>query len=136
MEESDYSDSTIEKKSQFNSAISQLYRLDDLWKDSHKHSRDINYVKWNEDLDRVWLELSSDANKEDRETIEKINNKIGGAALYSINSLLRINNAILYAKIINIQKRLLIQKEEFLRQLLNKQGKGSAYEDLVEDYMD
>lgn len=140
-----YEDSGPEKKSQFNSAIAQLYRLDDLWKDSHKHSRNIDYTKWNEDLDRVWLELSSDATKtktkgddedSDKEKMDTINLKLEKAVLYSLNPLLRAKNPFLFAKIMNHQKNLLMEKEEFLRSLLNKQGKGSAYQDEIEDYMD
>lgn len=132
----EYSDSSPEKKSQFNSAIAQLYRLDDLWKDSHRHSREINYAKWNEDLDRIWLELSSDSDDVDKKKIDDINMRIASSALYAATSQLRITNVVLYSRLINYQKKLLLEKEVFLRALLNKQGKGSQYKDEIEDYMD
>ena len=33
-------------KSRYNSAFAQLYRLDALWQDAHKHSRHFNYILW------------------------------------------------------------------------------------------
>jgi|TARA_R100000093_G_scaffold71308_1_gene46670 hypothetical protein len=125
-----------DKKSKYNSAVAQLYRMDDLWKDAHKHARNVNYPGWNEDLDRMWLELVSDAKQEHKEFYLKINNQIAEAALYSLSEKLRSRNPGLYSKLINIQKKLLMGKEEFLRQLQDKQGKGTAYEDDIDAYMD
>jgi hypothetical protein len=124
------------KKSRYNSAISQLYRLDALWQDSHRHARDILYAKWNEDLDRIWLELSSDCTKEQKKYIKKINRKISTLFLYAGFQKLHMKNPTLYAKLIINQKVALTKKEAFLRILQNEQGKGTAYEDTIEDYMD
>lgn len=134
--EDDYASVEQPKLSKYNSALSQLYRLDALWQDSHRHARNLEYVKLNEDLNRVWLELSSDANKEDEKTWKEINKKISEVGIYSSFHHVRKIKPSLFAKIKSIQLALLMEKEEFLRRLQNKQGKGSAYEDSIEDYMD
>jgi len=135
----EYSDSHTDsesKKSKYNSAIAQLYRMDDLWKDAHRHSRDISYGKWNEDLDRIWAELSSDASDKDQEKMDAINLNLTKLSIYGLNPKIKKHNPPLYAKIITLQKKYLMEKEICLRVLQNKQGKGSAYEDTIEDYMD
>jgi len=132
----EYSDDQPERVSQFNSGLAILYRLDNLWKDAHRHSRDIEYGRWNEDLDRVWLELSEDASNDDFKKIEVYNNKLLGLGVYGLSKTLQIENPSLYHKVRNMQKKLLLLKEMFLRKLQNTQGKGGAYEDSAEDYMD
>ena len=131
-----YSDDQPDKKSQFNSGLAILYRLDNLWKDAHRHARDVEYGKWNEDLDRIWLELSEDASDDDYKRIKDDNNKLLGLGVYGINRLIQIENPALFHKVRNMQKKILLEKEMFLRKLQNKQGKGGAYEDSIEDYMD
>jgi len=135
----DYSDSNKSeetRKSKYNSALAQLYRMDDLWKDTHRHSRDTLYGKWNEDLDRVWMELSSDASPEQKEQMMEINKKIDSLFIYCGTSKLKLKAPVLYARLINMQKKMLMDKEEVCRKIQDKQGKGSAYEDDIEDYMD
>jgi hypothetical protein len=110
--------------------------MDRLWQDTHNHARDINYGKWNEDLDRVWMELEDDAKKEQKDEMKKINATIYKLSLYGISSKLKKNNPALYSKLVLIQKEALIRKEILLRSLQNKAGKGTAYEESVEDYMD
>ena len=133
----EYSNSSDDQKqSRYNSGLAILYRMDDLWKDTHRHAREINYPKWNEDLDRQWMELYADSKKEDKDQMLIINNKLIENGLYSNLSLLRRKKPILFAKLMHTQKRLLMEKEGILRELQNKQGKGSAYEDDIEDYMD
>lgn len=132
------------KKSAMNSAIAILYRIDGLWKDAHRHAREVNYQKWNEDLDRVWLELVEDAkpgNKDkgivgDKETINYLNTKLMAVCIYGLSEKLRKKNPQLYSKLINLQKKLLMEKEEFLREMQKQQGKSSKYEDDIEGYMD
>ena len=135
-EYSDTHSNEQEKKSKYNSAIAILYRLDDLWKDSHRHSRDAMYVKWNEDLDRIWLELIADASDEDKDNMKKLNDSIKATFIYAHFEKLKNLNPMLFSKLLNVQKSNLMEKESFLRILQNSQGKGSAYEDSMEDYMD
>lgn len=137
----DYSDTHSEdtetnRKSKMNSAVAQLYRIDDLWKDSHKHSRDVNYMKWNEDLDRIWMELIADSTKQQISEIREIDKKLLKLFLYaSKSSSLRRERPALYSKLLFLQKMTLMEKEAFLRVVQNEQGKGAAYEDPLDDYM-
>ena len=102
------------KKSKYNSAIAQLYRLDALWQDAHRHAREFNYTKWNEDLERVWMELSADSGKEYKGQIKILNEKLYGLLIYAGLSLLKNKNPALYAKIYFMQRKFLIEKEELL----------------------
>ena len=108
------------RTSKYNGAIAQLYRLDTLWQDAHRHSRQGKLKDWNFDLDRVWCELAPDATEKDMEKF----------ALFSIE----ISKAM---QINNLRKlyKLLLDKEIFLRILQNKQRKGTAYEDSIDEYM-
>lgn len=108
-----------QKISQFNSAISILMRLDNLWKDTHTHMRQGDMVKWNWDLDRVWCELAADADEADFATFDKYVAEI---------ALQKDNKSLLY--------HVILRKEIWLRKLENKQGKGTSYKDSVSDYMD
>ena len=56
--------------------------------------------------------------------------------LYNLSDSLKVNNPILFNKVMNLIKSLLMGKEEFLRDLQNKQGRGNVYEDDIDDYMD
>ena len=126
-------DTSEVKKSKYNAAIAQLYRLDNLRKDAHNHARSIMYIKWNEDLDRYWLELVSDTAQVERKKIKQINEKLAKVFLYVNGEKLRKELPKLYAKLILAQKELLMEKEEILATLQNTQGKGTAYEDPDED---
>jgi hypothetical protein len=123
------------KKSKYNSAFAQLYRLDALWQDAHKHSRNFNYTSWNEDLERIWFELSPDSLPENKEQIIKFNDALNQVAIYGVSSLLKIKNISLYAKILMAQKLILGKKEMYLRKIQNDQGKGGAYSTGDEDDM-
>ncbi|KKL81192.1 hypothetical protein LCGC14_1997240 [marine sediment metagenome] len=104
------------KKSKYHGTFSQLYRLDSLWQLCHEFRKKGNLKQWNFNLDCVWTELASDAEKTDNEKFNEFIEKI-------IENKLKRN--ILY--------QILMEKEIFLRKLQNKQGKGTAYEDLTED---
>lgn len=110
------------KISKYNSAIAQLYRMDELWKDAHKHSRAGDLRSWNWDLDRVWCELAADAKKEDKDTFNNFIIKISDNARKKGGS--------------NMFYHILLEKEIFLRTLQNTQGKGTAYADEFEDDFD
>lgn len=124
------------KLSKYNSALAQLYRLDHLWQDTHRHARDILYGKWNEDLDRIWLELVADSEQNEKVRIKIINRKLSKLGLYSMGKKFYLANPSLYNKILLLQKQALIKKEELIRVVQNKQGKGTAYQDDFENYMD
>ena len=116
------------KLSKYNSAFAILYRIDRLWQDSHIHSRNGLYEKWNLDLDRIWCEIAADANEEFEKQFEALNTEIKLIGFKRTNE----GTIILAHKLYPI----LMKKEIFLRRLQNKQGKGVAYEDSIDDYME
>ena len=115
---SDYEEDS--KISKYNSAVAQLYRLDHLWQSAHHHSRSGQLMKWNWDLDAIWRELAGDAKEDDLTSYYQISAYINP----NINNRLKLYSIFEY-------------KEIFLRRLLNKQGKGTAYvnpdDDLLEE---
>jgi len=133
--------------SKINSGMLIVLRLNDLWKDSHKHARDGQYAKWNDDLDRVWCELASDEKPLTEKEIKA--GKLTAEAEYDkwtlayaeackdIKKLTGFQKPDESAKFsAAAQKAALIKKEIFLRKMQNIQGKGTAYHDSSEDYMD
>lgn len=120
----------IPKTSKINSGMLQVIRLDYLWRERHKHARRGDYLKWNEDLDSVWCELSGDAKSDDEKEYIKLDEAfaktIKNPAIEKRGfSTLNKEEKISLIK----QKKALINKEIFLRKLQNKQGKGTAYEE-------
>ena len=110
------------KKAQFNSAIAILYRIDALWQAVHRAVMNSEFIKWNFFLDRIWQELVADAKPEETTFLNKLDNKI--KELYSKNALKE-----------SIYRSLLL-KEAFIRTVQNQQGKGEAYGEGHEAYMD
>lgn len=106
------------KQSLFNSTISQLMRINDLWILAHNHSRAGLLKAWNVDLDRIFCELSEDAKPNDFAAFENFYKRI--SKIYSQSNQLYF---------------VLLEKEFFLRKLQNKQGKGTAYKESEESYM-
>ena len=121
----------ILKLSKYNSAALINLRITNLWEDANRHSRECKFSSWNADLDRIWCELSGDATIEHKKDMKKYNKLISLAS--PIRNLI---SGVGFAqetkqeiKKRNIQYKLLINKELFLRKLMNQQGKGTAYED-------
>lgn len=107
------------KVSKYNAAIAELYRLDNLWQSANYNARCGKLTQWNWDLDAIWRELGGDAKKEDL------------IKFYQYNKLL-----IKYKKSRALIYHVLEKKHIFLKKLQNKQNKGTAYADTVEDYLD
>jgi hypothetical protein len=112
------SDENSPKLSKYNSAIAQLYRLDQLWQKAHMFALNGDLIKLNWVLDRVWCELSADAGDENKKKFRSFIFKIADASS---------KKEILY--------HILMEKEEFIRNVQNKQGKGTAYAESIEEYM-
>lgn len=128
-----------ELKSKYNAAIAQLYRLNELWNEAHKHSINHNYQTWNLTLDAIWRELAEmELEKSpNEEKINKLNNKIIAAGIYALikpqgfdapSNEYRLQLSKIYY--------LLNQKEIFLRRLQKEHGKGSQYAESDDDYAD
>jgi len=117
--------------SKINSAGLINLRIHNLWVERHKHARNGQYSRWNDDLDSIWCELAADV-KEGSE-IEKEYQKltIEYAKACKDNPITVGFNKINKehkSSAVN-QKIALINKEVFLRRLQTNQGKGTAYKD-------
>lgn len=129
------------KISKYNSGVAQIYRLDNLWKNTHSYAFKGDYSMWNLALDRLWLELASDLNngdlkefKAEYEAIE-LKLKLSGSffdvapsGFKSIPKDLQIKKAIQY--------KLLMDKQLLMKRIENSTGKGTAYQDDIETYLD
>lgn len=118
----DYNFSTeedTEKKSKYNSAVSQLYRIDSLWQKCHYYRTVGRLIEWNNHLDCIWTELASDSKEKDDDQFDKFMSQI-----------------IKSSKNRNELYQTLMKKEIWLRRLQNNQGKGTAYNDTSEDDFD
>lgn len=119
--------------SKINSASFINMRLHDLQNKAHIAGINGNYKKWNLILDRLWLELVGDVKPEDEEEFfkicnqfEDIGNEKNGFEKYSKEEIQKLTK----------QYNVLLKKQSFLQRLINKQGKGTAYRDAADDYMD
>ena len=137
----EYESEPINKSSKINSAMIVNMTLNELWKDSFKHSRAGLYLSWNNDLDTIWTILGGEPDIENSDTEKKFNEI--NLSLFEIGNLSNgkdsngfnnVDNSYLIK--INKQKSILLRKALFLRRLQNTQGKGTAYHDADEEYMD
>ena len=126
-----------DRKSKYNAAISQLYRLDELWRECHKQKRNYNLFLWNIALDSIWSELSEDSKIDDDNEFNRHNR------ILILNEFFIRKQPIGFETVsqVDVQKQainyqILLSKEVWLRKLQNKQGKGAVYEDSMDTYMD
>jgi len=133
------------KVSKYNSGINIIMRLDTLWKDTHLYSRAGDYQKWNDTLDRIWVELARDlSDTEYKERKEEFDGFEG--ELSNLGELRTLNNKNGFKNNPEMkekekknteghskQYKKLIEKELFLRRLENHLGKGTAWDEGDED---
>ena len=135
----DYTNPEVEfKTSKINSAALMNLILTDLWKDAHQHARKGRLRDFSNDLDCIWIHLGGDEDKESDASLEYIRiekeltkidiEKKQGGFSKDIDVDLKEKLTMFY--------RVLMEKALFLRRLQNKQGKGTAYQDPSDDYMD
>ncbi len=128
--------------SKINSAALINLLLSDLWRESYRHSRAGRLSEWNADLNCLWIEFGGDLKEDDKgkkkiDEFNKIEKEIG-----ELGSLFRRKTGGFEAEskdeLLNKTKqyKLLMKKALFLKKLQNKQGKGTAYQDDADDYMD
>lgn len=130
-----------QKISKYNSGVSALIRLNDLWIDTHKHSRNGYFNSWNLDLDRIWCELAKNFEEkiyqekkklfDDFETKLKDSGKIND---FKSDAFKEIPNEEIKKR--GVHYKILMEKELFLRRLENELGLGTAWEDEDEDDFD
>ncbi len=114
--------------SDFNQAKYEILRLDESWNKCKALIRAGNLMDWNYELDNIFGELSSDAEKqdEDKDEIKTYSHKIK-----ELNKLAAENqndNPKLY--------KILRMKERILRRLQDAAGKGSKRSSEDEDDID
>ena len=139
----DYDFNLNDETSRFNSGMLINMRLNNLWILTHNVARKGLYSEWSALLDRIWCELAGDVSDDEKgKAIELAFSLIEGElSVVGVTNWGRQNQGfeerdtkekLLMTK----QYRLLMKKEIFLRKLQNKQGKGTAYYDEADDYMD
>jgi len=109
------------KTARYNSMQAIIFRIDLLTQQYHQLLCAGKMIAANWVLDRVWGELSADAKESDLIKFKEFMAKISEAKKTN-------NKSKLYL--------ILLEKEHFIRVLQNKQGKGTSYEEGVEDYME
>ncbi|MCH7851133.1 MAG: hypothetical protein IH845_05815 [Nanoarchaeota archaeon] len=130
----------VTKLSKINSAGLINLRIHRLFEDANRHCRAGKFLAWNGDLDRVWMELAGDVDpgkktdKEWKELNEKLD-KVGAIKNWkTIDGFSELTEE--EKKRQKRQYEKINDKELMLRRLQNKQGKGTAYQDDIETYMD
>ena len=127
-----------EKLSKYNSAGLINQTLEFIWRGAFTAVENNDLWKWNRKLDAIWIILARDV-EEGSEVEKKYNElelEIGktGSLIYK-----KVGFSILSSedlKKMSLQYQLLKKKSVFLGRLQNKQGKGTAYAQSAEDYMD
>ena len=135
----DYSIPNSDILSRFNSGMLINLRLNNLWILTHTYARKGKYSDWSGVLDRIWCELAGDIGKDENgKTINKEFNlieeelsKVGVTNWGKPEGFEKQDDKI--KLVMTKQYRLIMKKEIFLRQLQNKQGKGTAYYDETEN---
>ena len=125
---------TINKTSSYNQGKLQIQRLHNLWLDTHRHSRNGSYEKWNMDLDRLWCELAKDLDddqydkwKKDMDEIEKELSKHGAIQDNPEDGFKGPSTDEISKR--NKQYNKLMKKDLLLRRLENFLGKGTKWRD-------
>jgi len=149
MEDDVEMDTGTQKVAKYNSAISQLLRLDNVWQQSYKHMLQSNYFLWSVDLDAIWIELAGDLFNPDnklssgRKVKQVLNdmNFIDGE-LIKLSPLVSGQHSTFnkrpddYLTKVSKQYLILRKKAVYLHQLQNDLGKGTKWEEGDDDYMD
>jgi len=119
------------KLSKFNSAALINLRINHLWMNVNNYAVSGKYFQWNNELDRIWCELGGDITegsneetkfKEIEENVSALLKELKDKKGFdSFNNTDKENMSKIYS--------VLQKKELFLRRLMNKQGKGTAYDE-------
>jgi len=142
----DSSEEEATKLSKINSASLINLRIHNLWLNVNRFASSGKYFQWNTELDRIYCELSGDIQEgskkkkdEDKKSIpdefKDLNEKVS-EKLKELKPLKGFDKHSEDQKT-NMKKtyEVILNKEIFLRKLMNKQGKGTAYEDSWDEYI-
>ena len=110
---------TEKNTSKYNAGLSQQYRMDGLWREFQQtilkgFLQGANWI-----LDRIWGELSGDANEEELSNYGKFQKRF-------IKEKGDKDKLYIY----------LMERETFLRKAQNRQGKGTAYRETDDESAD
>lgn len=131
----------IIKLSKINSAFLINIRISKIWENVNKASLSGKYSQWNLYLDRIWCELIGDigkTKKDDKGNLiipkeKKDFNGLNESVSKALGNLEIKQGFSQYTKEDKTKMfktyESLMKKEEFLRTLMNKQGKGTAYQE-------
>jgi hypothetical protein len=128
-----------QKLSKINSAGLINLILKNLWDKFYDNLIKKKYDVANAALDCLWVEIAGDLEEESEETKkfksidEEVSNNYSKIPKH-YNSFRKLNNS--ESVLLSKQYRLLNKKAIFIKRMQNKQGKGTAYHDSSEDYMD
>jgi hypothetical protein len=136
-------DEPTTKVSKINAAALINLILADLWRNCYRHAANGAYSKWNAELNNIWTELGGDIDEETddgKAILAKFEDL--EVELANSGSLIKPKangfEEVSQSEKINCAKqyRVLLKKAMFLKRLQNKQGKGTAYLDDTDSYMD
>lgn len=105
----------------YNSMEAIIFRINDLWSKFNYFVLRGDLVKGNWVLDRLWGEFVTDTSKDDKDKFKGLQTEY-----CNINKIKERDKLYLF----------LMKKEEFLRLLQDKQGKGVKHQESALDYMD
>ncbi len=121
----------VVKLSKINSAALINIRINNIWIEVNKTAVGGNYFRWNSYLDRIWCELVGDIkkNSDNRTKFNELNKDVSE----KLKGLKIIKGFSQYSK--EDKEKMseiydsIMKKEDFLRTLMNEQGKGTAYQE-------
>lgn len=109
------------KTALYNSGLAETFRVDNLWQQFSYYVQlggRSNYIRANEILDCVFGDLSGDTTDKDIKNFDRFKRKI----------IRNMYNRALF-------RQILLEKQRWLKQLQNTQGKGTAYQEDLQSYM-
>jgi hypothetical protein len=112
----------------FNDAALQIQRLNYIWQKCNNYAVSGNFISWNWQLDRAFVELSNDIWDEDK----KMYSKEKGAWYQKI---MDVDERIREERNKKELYKLLMEKEQYLRRVQDLSGKGSKKREKEEDLM-
>lgn len=121
----------VVKLSKINSAGLINMRINNIWIEVNKAAISGTYFSWNNYLDRIWCELIGDIKESanERKDFEKLDKDVS-------ENLVKLKIKEGFSQFTKEDKEnmsktysVLMKKEDFLRTLMNKQGKGTAYQE-------
>ena len=135
--------------SKYSTGVSINIRIDQLWKDTHLHSRIGLYSAWNLDLDCIWSELSRDFSEKGDKEKDIPSFKDLKEQFNKFESRIKEKGSIMDKKPSGFKDltknqiesrdehyKILREKQLFLARLENKLGKGTSWDNNDEDDID